>query len=37
MMAAADGLASPHPARDQEDLFPWYQSAIEEIVSRGPN
>ena len=34
-MAAADCLASPHPASDQEDLFSRYQNAIEEMVQEG--
>jgi hypothetical protein len=35
MMAAADRLASTHPARDQEDPFSEYQNAIEEMVQEG--
>ena len=34
-MAAADRLASPRPARDQEDPFSGHQNAIEEMVQEG--
>jgi hypothetical protein len=31
-MAAVDGIASPHPARNPEDPFSGHQNAIEELV-----
>jgi hypothetical protein len=35
MMAAVDGIAAPHPARDPEDPFSEHQSTIKEIVQEG--
>jgi hypothetical protein len=35
MMAAVDGIASPHLARDPEDPFSGHQSAIKEMVQEG--
>jgi hypothetical protein len=32
MMAAVDGIAAPHPARDPEDPFSGHQSTIKEMV-----
>lgn len=34
-MAAADGMASPHPARDPEDPFSRHHNAIKEMVQEG--
>jgi hypothetical protein len=35
MMAAVDGMASPHPARDPEDRFSEFQHHIEEMPNEG--
>jgi hypothetical protein len=35
MVAAADGMASPHPARDPEGPFSGHQNAIKEMVQEG--